>query len=230
MRTLFASRGVGRLEACDTASRRLALHPRRSAGVVACRIAGFQPAFAAHASGAALVLTLAMLVLLSCIIVAFLMSVRTDLASSKSYEASTSARVLADSAVNLVIAQIREGSTQPNQAWISQPGLIRTYDTSGLATKAYKLYSASSMVVAGAFDPAADAASGSGDLPPSATPGTPEHWRSRPAIWTDMNMPITDSTVTPARGIYPIFDANDLKDDGTGKASIMDADGDGKPD
>src|SRR6186997_2008692 len=86
--------------------------------------------------GAALLITLAMLVLLSGIVVAFLGSVQIDLASSKSYEDSTNARLLADSALNLVIGQIREASTQPKKAWISQPGLIRTYKTDGQPEKA----------------------------------------------------------------------------------------------
>lgn len=189
----------------------------------------YPPQTSKHARGITLVITLVLLVLLSGIVVAFLSSVRTDLVASKTYEDSSSARLLADSAVNLVIGQIREASTQPKKAWISQPGLIRTYDASGEPVKAYKLYSAPSMVVDGTFDPAGDAASGKGDVPEHLPASSPDHWRKHPALWTDMNSPIMDSTSTPARGIYPIFDGNDLKKDASG-AAIIDADGDGVTD
>ena len=165
--------------------------------------------------GAALLITLAMLVLLSGIVVAFLMSVRVDLTSSKSYEEGTNARLLADSALNLVIGQIREASTQAKKAWISQPGLIRTYKTDGQAEKAYKLYSADSLVVTGDFDPAKDAASGTGDLPPARAETDPQHWSKKPALWTDLNAPLADLTRKGPNGIdpllnYPIFDGNYL--------------------
>src|SRR6478736_4214688 len=94
------------------------------------------PRRASRKSGVALVITLALLVLLSAIVVAFLSTVTTDVAASKEYQSSANARLLADSAVNLVIGQIRDASTQSNQAWISQPGLLRTYSVTGDALKA----------------------------------------------------------------------------------------------
>ena len=129
---------------------------------------------APRAVGAALILTLGMLVLLSGLVLAFLLTVRTEYGSSKAYEGGTNARLLADSALNLVIGQIREASTQPEQAWISQPGLMRTFDTSGKAVKSYKLYSADSLVEDGSFDPA-----GGKDLPAASA------WKGQPGLWTD---------------------------------------------
>lgn len=168
-----------------------------------------------YSKGIALVLTLAMLVLLSGIVVALLTSVRTDLSGSRSYEDSTSARMLADSALHLVIGQIREASTRPQTAWISQPGLIRTFTTDGNPDKAFKLYSANELVVTGNFDPAADAASGGGDLPPAVAPSSATHWSKKPALWTDINEPVADLSRTAPSGSgprmsYPIFDANYL--------------------
>ncbi|MEA3210000.1 MAG: hypothetical protein QOE70_3057 [Chthoniobacter sp.] len=169
-------------------------------------------------AGVALLVTLAMLVLLSGIVIAFMTSVRTDLTTSRSYEESTNARMLADSALNLVIGQIREASTQPQQAWISQPGLIRTFKRNGDPAQAFKLYSAEQLVVDGEFDPAADAASGSGDLPPALPDTDPGHWSKKPALWTDLNEYIGDLTrkdpndpegKEPAK-VYPIFDGNYL--------------------
>jgi uncharacterized protein (TIGR02600 family) len=168
--------------------------------------------------GVALVMVLALLVLLSAIVVAFLSSVTTDLAASKSYEGQTNARQLADSAVNLVISQIRKASTQSDQTWISQPGLVRTYDTSG-ASGAYKLYSAAQIYETGEFDPAEGT-----DLPPDDTWST-----NAKGLWTDMNSPIfrVDPQTGTSRPVYPIFDVNpaEMASDGT-----IDADGDKMPD
>ncbi len=163
----------------------------------------------------ALVVTLAMLVLLSGLIIVFLSTVRTDLTSAKSYEDGTNARMLADSALHLVIGQIREASTQPQVVWISQPGLIRTFQQNGDPAKAYKLYSSDHLVVSGGFDPVQDAASGTGDLPPNVPASDPQHWSKKPALWTDLNEPVADLQRPAANGAgsrlsYPIFDANYL--------------------
>ncbi|MCE9608893.1 MAG: hypothetical protein K8R23_01570, partial [Chthoniobacter sp.] len=48
-------------------------------------------------SGAALVMTLGMLVLLSGVVLAFLLTVKTEYGASKAYEGGTNARLLADS-------------------------------------------------------------------------------------------------------------------------------------
>jgi uncharacterized protein (TIGR02600 family) len=159
--------------------------------------------------GVAIVVVLGMLVLLSVIVVAFLSSVRTELTASKSYESQGNARILADSALNLVITQIRSASTSSSTAWISQPGLIRTFDTSGNPVKAFKLYSADQMIVTGVFDPAAGA-----DLPPA-------NWSQQPGLYTDLNQPISDPTrIDPttkaASLVYPILDGNSIVDDGSG--------------
>jgi len=161
-------------------------------------------------AGAALVMTLGMLVLLSGVVLAFLLMVRTEYGASKAYEGGTNARLLADSALNLVIGQIREASTQPDLAWISQPGLVRTFDTDGKPVRSYKLYSSDSLVEDGSFDPATSA-----DLPAAAS--GPNSWKTQPGLWTDLNQPATDLGRTDPFDakeklkIYPIFDGNHIK-------------------
>ncbi|MCE9588068.1 MAG: Verru_Chthon cassette protein A [Verrucomicrobia bacterium] len=163
-----------------------------------------------HRIGAALVMTLGMLVLLSGVVLAFLLMVKTEYGASKAYEGGTNARLLADSALNLVIGQIREASTQPDLAWISQPGLLRTFDTSGKAVKSYKLYSADSLVEDGSFDPAKGA-----DLPSASGANS---WKTQPGLWTDLNQPAADlvrtdpfdSTKKKRLMVYPIFDGNHI--------------------
>ncbi|MCE9610511.1 MAG: Verru_Chthon cassette protein A [Chthoniobacter sp.] len=163
--------------------------------------------------GAALIMTLGMLVLLSGVVLAFLLMVRTEYGAAKAYEGGTNARLLADSALNLVIGQIREASTQPDLAWISQPGLMRTFDTSGQAVKSYKLYSADSLVEDGNFDPMLGT-----DLPSAA--GGANSWKTQPGLWTDLNQPVTDlarvdpfdTTKQKKLMIYPIFDGNHVQE------------------
>lgn len=158
-----------------------------------------------------LVLVLGMLTLLSIIVVAFLSNVSTDLTASRSYEDQSTTRALADSAVNLVIAQIRDASTQASRAWMSQPGLIRTF-TGSAPDKAYKLYSDETMQESGAFDPAV-----AGNQPPL-------DWYQKPNLYTDLNAPVFKN----GAAVFPIIDGNAIKA-GTlaGKqALIYDSDGD----
>ena len=125
--------------------------------------------------GVALVLVLGCVVLLSVLIVAFLTSVKIEMASSASYANSTDVKQRSQFAVNMVIAQIQSAASGTNVAWISQPGLIRAFASSG--TAAYKLYSSASMVEGGTFDP-------------NAGSDVPADWKSRPEEFTDLNQPV----------------------------------------
>lgn len=168
-------------------------------------------------SAFALVVVLAVLVLLSAIVMAFLTSATTEVGASRSYSGQTNTRLLADSAVNLVISQIRQASTTPGNAWISQPGLIRTFDTSGAPVNAYKLYSSDQLVVPGSFDPAAGA-----DLPANAPLTTLA--TNQPGLYSDMNSPVFDPRYTNSSGtpvpIYPILDGNSISADGSGNGIV----------
>lgn len=137
----------------------------------------------------ALVIVLGCLVLLSILVVAFFASVSTERKSAQSYANSSSVKLLAESTVNVVMGQIKEAtkgtdSTGNTLAWASQPGMIRTYNSQGLAEGYYKLYSWSGMIGSGAFSPFA-----AGETPPA-------DWMNRPAQYTDLNSPVS--------GVYPI--------------------------
>src|SRR5262245_14848034 len=94
-------------------------------------------------SGAALIIVLAILVLIAALTVAFLGRTGTERSASASYDASSRARLLADTAVNLVQAAINEASsTDGTTMWASQPGAIRVYDDKGSQKTIYRLYSA----------------------------------------------------------------------------------------
>lgn len=150
--------------------------------------------------GLALPIVLASLVLVSALIVAFLISMTTERTSSKSYAAGAKVKQLADSTVNVVMAQIKSATsgTDPTGkplAWASQPGMIRTWNTSGKAESAYKLYSSGNTVLTGMVDAAAEA-------------NALAYWSDRPAHFTDLNEPFL--------GSYPILDPT-AEWDGAGK-------------
>ncbi len=157
-----------------------------------------------HPPGFALVTVLALVVVLVVVVVALAQLATSQRRASSIDHAIFSNQALADMAVNLVTAQIRTGTTQPdNVAWVSQPGLIRTYSGAGQMTNAYKLYSARKMVATG--DAELDA-----DL---ATESSPAGWAARPAVWHDLNAPVTVPAADPAQAdstAYPILDPRAL--------------------
>jgi uncharacterized protein (TIGR02600 family) len=120
--------------------------------------------------GIALIIVLAMLVLLSGLMVAFISTASTERSSSFANSGTISARQIADSTVNTVISTIREATTSPDEdvTWASQPGAIRTFagklrpqkvtvrdgayyqNFSTTGDLVYKLYSADDMRVSAA--------------------------------------------------------------------------------
>ena len=103
-------------------------------------------------SGVALVVVLSILVLLVTVVVAFMVSSRNDLSATTQYVAGQEAQALSDTAVNLVMSQIREATLsgitaqgKGTHAWASQPGALRVWDNGGNFVRLYKLYSAASL-------------------------------------------------------------------------------------
>ncbi len=164
----------------------------------------------------ALVLVISFVVLLSALVVAFFSRVTTDLSSSKSYAEGVTARQLADSAIGVVMGQIREATSLENVCWASQPGMIRTYRTAAgqagpNANAFYKLYSSHDLIVSGrdisSFDPTLTDPTQSA-VPVEVPLGT-NGWSVQPALFTDLNEPV--EIPNPAGGStsvkrYPIFD------------------------
>src|SRR5262245_29339595 len=85
--------------------------------------------------GVALVIVLSVLVLMAALTIGFMSSVTGDRTATSTNSALISARQLNDTAINLVIEQIREatscyapGTERPDESttWVSQPGAITT--------------------------------------------------------------------------------------------------------
>jgi len=152
-------------------------------------------------TGAALLLVLGCVVLMSSMVTGFLSNATQGLRRAKVSEGISNTKLLAETPVNIVIGQIRQATPDSSTTnWISQPGLIRTYDTTGQQTGAYKLYSSSKMIVSGSsFNPVTD-------ISDSET-GIPNDWVDRPAEFVDLNDPVLvekdgESNVP----IFPILD------------------------
>lgn len=163
----------------------------------------------------ALVIVLAFLVLISGIIVAFFLGITSEHRYAKTAADTANTQQLAESAVNVVMAQIVDATkgTNPHNSsstlsWASQPGMIRTYDDQGTPQNYYKLYSSDQMVAAG-----------NGFNLSTETP--PPDWSniSNVGLYTDLNAPVLVPDPTgpikpdPTKpdtysAVYPIMDPN----------------------
>ena len=143
------------------------------------------------AAGFVLVTVLIVLALLVVLVVAFLLRVTTERTNAVGFRGSASARSLADMAVGLVQGQVVLATSQePTNVWCSQPGMVRTYDSSGNFYNGFKLYSSTNMVVA----PAAGGIDITADVPPAT-------WTTDVAFWDDLNSPVQTPGGTT---VYPI--------------------------
>ena len=156
----------------------------------------------AASRGAALIITLAILVLITFLVVALFTTVTNERMESSAAANRGDVDQLAAATVDLVKATITQATagyesddatgalnTANRTAWASQPGLIRTWKQDGNPYKSFRLYSGgnletSTIAVDGSLDVAADA--------PSAgwkTGGT-----SYNALWSDLNAPAPSGT------------------------------------
>jgi len=150
--------------------------------------------------GFALVIVLVLVVLMSVMILAFFLSIKTDSKAATSTAAGQVSRQLADLAVQTVISQIQTATTfeTGTAAWASQPGMIRCYDSSGNDIAWYKLYSSGTMVQ---NSPGPSPMSLiTADVPTQswATAGSPNY-----GVFTDINSPVISSSGTLS---YPVVD------------------------
>ena len=150
----------------------------------------------------ALVIVLSAMALLMVLVLAMLVTGRSEVRSASAFSKSVQVRALADLPVNLVMGQIRKATSNlgATHAWTSQPGMIRVFGTDpGLDQRAsllsaWKLYSADQMVTGPGFDAAQEAAS-------------VNSWKTLPGAFTDLNEPAAVADANGAiRRVYPILD------------------------
>lgn len=146
-------------------------------------------------AGMTLVVVLFMLVIFVGLTMAIFYTAARERQLSSHFANSGDARRLVDSAVNLVITQISDATSATNRAWISQPGLIRTFTGNRQPAMNYRLYSSGTMRVSGAYNPAA-----SGNA-------VPADWGQNTALYCDLNQPVPDRADPTNASLdqYPIF-------------------------
>ena len=155
------------------------------------------------------------------LILAFFSSVQTESQGAKTYSQSVSVKQLVDAAQNVVLGQVTDATLSTKIArrpgdvsaiadsqrltWASQPGMIRTWDTSG-SWQAFKLYSSANMVV----DLKGKTYLSAGDRQQPRGADDLEH---RTALFTDLNSPVTAPDENGDRQqYYPIIDPRAIAD------------------
>jgi uncharacterized protein (TIGR02600 family) len=148
--------------------------------------------------GFALIMVLVALAVMSLLLIALVGGGSRQERGAQGDAALAREKMLSDTAAALVIGQIQQASTQPGQAWISQPSLLRTYAATSARTPSacYKLYSSPQMIDT----------SGSLSFLASDAPGD---WNStaNQSVYTDLNAPVDSLSGDP---VYPILDAHAL--------------------
>jgi uncharacterized protein (TIGR02600 family) len=156
---------------------------------------------ARNTKGLALVMVVSMLALLTVLTIAIFSLAQNERAASDQHSQQEMARGIADTGINLVMSQIWQGTKQDatvggRELWASQPGAIRKYRANGGFHSGYKLYSSSSMVVAG-------------DEKQMIEDGAPYNWNTMPARFVDLNDPVVRPPVTGTTEptvYFPIID------------------------
>jgi hypothetical protein len=160
--------------------------------------------------GFSLILVLLILALLSVLVLSFFIGVTTDLSSTTAFANGSGTRGLSDNVIQLMEGQIKDATTAPVDsngvthsyattptqpfAWASQPGMIRTYDTTGAGLMFYKLYSSDNMRTVW---------NDSGTYQSSLKDDLLTSDMADPSQFTDLNSPVNDSS---GKAVYPIAD------------------------
>ena len=163
----------------------------------------FLPAIFTTRRAAALIIVLSCLVLLSALTLGFFLSTAGEARNTAAFAEGNRARTLADTALNIVIGQLRDATCQDRTdiSWASQPGLIKTFGTNGTLATAFKLYSSSQpRVTASTFDPSTDLA----PAPPlpSASQAVQNAWSAQ---YADINSPVVRKSGASSTRYYPII-------------------------
>jgi uncharacterized protein (TIGR02600 family) len=168
--------------------------------------------------GLALIIVLSMLALATIVILAFLSVADTEHKGTMTYSASQSARRLADTAVNVVVSQIRAGSDQDGDAkngreiHATQPGAVRQYSAGGSFLAGYKLFSDSEMIFTSTGAAGRKSVEDEHEFVKGAEP--PADWNSgnQLARYVDLNDPVvkgvmsTSGEAASAQIFFPIID------------------------
>ncbi len=173
---------------------------------------------ARRSRGLALIIVLSMIALATIVMLAFLSVADTEHKGTMTYSSAQSARRLADTAVNIVVGQIRAGADQNTgvsgrEIHATQPGAVRKYTASGAFLAGYKLFSDADMIFQGTGTSTGGTSVGEeynfvrGSEPPA-------NWSegNNVARYVDINEPVvkgvvtTTGTVASTETYFPVID------------------------
>lgn len=173
---------------------------------------------ARRSRGLALIIVLSMIALATIVMLAFLSVADTEHKGTMTYSSSQSARRLADTAVNIVVGQIRAGADQDTRVngreiHATQPGAVRKYTASGAFLAGYKLFSDASMIFQGTGTSAGATSVGEEyNFVRESEP--PANWSegNNVARYVDINEPVVKGVVTTTGAVgstetyFPVID------------------------
>lgn len=178
--------------------------------------------------GLALIIVLSMLALATIVILAFLSVADTEHKSTTVYSASQASRRFADTAVNMVISQIRSGSARETAGvpviHATQPGAVRKYARDGSFLAGYKLFSDKDMIFR------TTGAGGNTDernFVQNSEP--PADWNAGRNIarYVDLNEPVIKGVAVDAKAnadtaqiFFPVIDPRAAQSTGSGDGDI----------
>lgn len=144
--------------------------------------------------GFAIIAVMMILPLFAVLLIAMMSLASNEFTASSNIDHTVRAKNLADTTINIAIAQIREGSTRTLDdgrpaPWTSQPGAINVHNEDGRIDQILKLYSAEKMVADNAEELQED---------------VPQNWMDQLDLFVDMNQPRLDYEGKPVK--FPIVD------------------------
>lgn len=176
--------------------------------------------------GVAIITVLAIVSLMTVLIISFFNMAQATKTSAIGTVEMQRVVTLKDTAINLVMGQIREattlqGSGNTQTLWTSQPGAIRTFHGSNTElNRLYKLYSSDKMMIGGIQK------DGSAALLNEIEGDIESKWDEYPDVYVDLNRPVVPSNAardadSPVklreRLIYPIVDPSRYNGQDTSK-------------
>lgn len=163
-----------------------------------------QKLFSKDRKGIALITVLTVMALTTILVLTFFSLATSEQRASHTYSQGLHAHQVAEQAINLVIAQIREGTNtelpgtalNDRKAWACQPGAVRRWENNGELDAIFKLYSDDNMLTSDPTELQADFS----DL---------KGWSKKPSHYVDLNEPVIRGekvfypVVHPAASVYP---------------------------
>ncbi|MEI8340872.1 MAG: hypothetical protein WCH43_04945, partial [Verrucomicrobiota bacterium] len=145
-----------------------------------------------RSSGVALVITLAILVLVTALVVSMFVSVTSERSDTAASSNQSDSKRVANMVVELVKSSITQATTDTDSsgqhtAWASQPGMIRTWTVNGTPNHTFRLYSSGIIATTSTTVISDDSAA----LANWKTPGATSSYN---ALWCDLNAPELSST------------------------------------